>query len=66
MVKLCVRPTFNLSSKQEASGGVKATVSHGNADWSVSITDGVARGNDVMDGLTLGMRWVTTWFDRML
>ncbi|EFN58187.1 expressed protein [Chlorella variabilis] len=56
MVKLTVRPNLRLSEKQEASGGVKAMMDHGNATYSVAVTDAGVRGGDVLDGLRLGMR----------
>jgi len=55
MTKIVVAPTLHLDDKQNATGRLKASTDHGNATYSVSVTDGAVRGGDVLDGLRLGM-----------
>lgn len=49
-------PTVHLDDKQQASGALKLSTVHGNADWSVSVTDKSVRDGDLLNGLMLGMR----------
>ena len=46
----------SLDDKQQAHGSLKVSTDHGNATYSVSITDAAARGGDVTDGLRLGIK----------
>jgi hypothetical protein len=56
MVRLTVRPHLTISEKQDVSGGAKAMMDHGNAQWSLTMTDAAMKGGDVMDGMRVGMR----------
>lgn len=57
MVKILVRPTVNLDDKQQADSRVKISSDHGNATYSVTLTDSVLRnGGDIQNGLRLGVR----------
>lgn len=56
MVKIAVVPHLHLDDKQQATGGLKASTDHGNATYSVSVSDAAVRGGDVLDGLRLGMK----------
>jgi hypothetical protein len=56
MVKIAVLPTLHLDDKQQASGVLKLSADHGNATYSVSVTDQAVRGGDALDGLRLGMK----------
>lgn len=57
MPSFTVTPRLHLDEKQQATGGLKASASHGNAIFSLSVTDGVWRGNgDILDGLRLGLK----------
>lgn len=56
MVRLTVRPHLNISEKQDVSGGAKAMMDHGNAQWSLSMTDAAMKGGDIMEGMRVGMR----------
>ncbi|KAL4443479.1 hypothetical protein ABPG75_011216 [Micractinium tetrahymenae] len=56
MTKLTIVPRLHVDDKQNATGGLKASTDHGNATYSVSVTDKGVRGGDVMDGLCLGMK----------
>jgi hypothetical protein len=51
-----VRPYIRLDDKQQATGGVSLRANHGNAEYSVGVTDAGVRGGDVLDGLRLGVK----------
>jgi len=55
-MKITVVPHLRLDDKQQATGGVKASADHGNATYSVAVTDAGVRGGDVLDGLRLGLK----------
>jgi hypothetical protein len=47
---------LHIDDKQNASGSLKICTDHGNASYSVSVSDKAVRDGDVMNGLRLGMR----------
>ncbi|PRW56481.1 outer envelope pore chloroplastic-like [Chlorella sorokiniana] len=49
-------PVLHIDDKQNASGSLKICTDHGNASYSVSVSDKAVRDGDVMNGLRLGMR----------
>jgi hypothetical protein len=48
-------PVLHIDDKQNASGSLKICTDHGNASYSVSVSDKAVRDGDVMNGLRLGM-----------
>lgn len=55
-MKFVLCPAIHSDSAQNLSGSLKASTDHGNATYSVSVTDKGVRGGDVLDGLRLGMK----------
>lgn len=47
---------LHIDDKQNASGSLRISTDHGNARYSISVSDKAVRDGDVMNGLRLGMR----------
>jgi hypothetical protein len=56
MPKFTAVPVLHIDDKQNASGSLKISTDHGNARYSISVSDKAVRDGDVMNGLRLGMR----------